>query len=308
MSTIRYLKYENIDLVKWDKCVAEAPNARVYAMSWYLNAVCLKWDAIIVGDYFAVMPLPIVKKYGLEMLITPFMVQQLGIFSNVDLNQILVDQIIDAIPGKFNRIHLNFNEANDFHFKNFTKTAAPNFELPLYDDYETIKKRYNKNTKRNIKKSNIIEWQYVLNIQPENCVQLFKENKGKELKQNINFYQNVLKVMNQSIQSGYGKLFGLYESNSLCACAFYIFFKNRIYNLFPVSNEFGKKNGAMFAILDKIIQENSMSDYILDFEGSKVEGVARFYKGFGAEKKNYWTIERNRLPFYWKLLMKMKNS
>jgi len=110
--------------------------------------------------------------------------------------------------------------------------------------------------------------------------------------------------MYQTIHRGNGQLMGMFESNTLCACGFFVYFQNRIYNLFPASNDFGKKNGAMFGLIDKIIQENSESESILDFEGSKVEGVARFYRGFGATERNYWTMERNELPFYVKLFMK----
>ena len=303
-SKIQYLKNKDIDVEKWDECINHALNGRVYALSWYLDAVCQDWDAIVLEDYKAVFPLPIVRKYGLEMLITPFMVQQLGVFSKLQLNQTVFDWMIAKIPKKFKRVHLNFNSANDYNIKGFLKSAAPNYELNLDRDYETLHKKYNQNTKRNLKKHNIVDWQYVVNIQPENCVQLFKENKGKWLKQDISFYQNVIKVMHQSIHKGNGQLLGMFESNTLCACGFFVYFKNRIYNLFPASNDFGKKNGAMFGLIDKIIQENSESESILDFEGSKIEGVARFYKGFGATERSYWTMERNELPFYWKMLMK----
>ena len=41
---------------------------------------------------------------------------------------------------------------------------------------------------------------------------------------------------------------------------------------------------------------------IFDFEGSNIEGVARFYKGFGAVKKIYSTIKVNKLPYFIKWL------
>ena len=48
-----------------------------------------------------------------------------------------------------------------------------------------------------------------------------------------------------------------------------------------------KKNGAMTLLITTIIKKYQNSEYILDFEGSMVKGVASFYKSFGAEKEVY---------------------
>jgi hypothetical protein len=34
----------------------------------------------------------------------------------------------------------------------------------------------------------------------------------------------------------------------------------------------------------------------LDFEGSNIPGIARFYKGFGALPQTYYSLHQNRLP------------
>ena len=64
--------------------------------------------------------------------------------------------------------------------------------------------------------------------------------------------------------------------------------KKRLYYLLPVSSEKGKKYSAMFLINDYLIRENSHSDMIFDFEGSNIEGIARFIQGFGSENKPYY--------------------
>ena len=43
----------------------------------------------------------------------------------------------------------------------------------------------------------------------------------------------------------------------------------------------------MFFLIDNFIKNNAETDFLLDFEGSNIEGVQRFYKGFGAENQNY---------------------
>ena len=52
----------------------------------------------------------------------------------------------------------------------------------------------------------------------------------------------------------------------------------------------------MHKIVDTFIMENSGKDNILDFEGSMIPGIARFYESFGSEKKIYKRVRKNRLP------------
>jgi hypothetical protein len=77
--------------------------------------------------------------------------------------------------------------------------------------------------------------------------------------------------------------------NPPVALAFFLKFKNRIINLAPITLRDARESGAMTYILDEIIQKNANTDTILDFEGSSIESIARFYKGFGAKNQNFWT-------------------
>ena len=62
MKKFRYLSNFNIDKVKWDDCISNSFNRRVYALSWYLDIVAVKWDAIVYGDYEAVCPIVFKKR------------------------------------------------------------------------------------------------------------------------------------------------------------------------------------------------------------------------------------------------------
>ena len=57
MNNIRFLRRSEIDLDKWDDTIAKATHSLPYAFSWYLDAVAEHWDALVMDDYKAVMPL-----------------------------------------------------------------------------------------------------------------------------------------------------------------------------------------------------------------------------------------------------------
>jgi hypothetical protein len=52
----------------------------------------------------------------------------------------------------------------------------------------------------------------------------------------------------------------------------------------------------MFLLIDTYIGQNAGKEMTLDFEGSNIPGIARFYKGFGALPQTYYSLHQNRLP------------
>ena len=54
---IQYLTHYQIDKAKWDDCIGKADNGLIYAYSFYLDQMSKNWDALVLNDYAAVMPL-----------------------------------------------------------------------------------------------------------------------------------------------------------------------------------------------------------------------------------------------------------
>ena len=52
----------------------------------------------------------------------------------------------------------------------------------------------------------------------------------------------------------------------------------------------------MYFLVNSFIEQNTNKNIILDFEGSMIQGVARFYSGFGAKAEHYFQLKFNRLP------------
>jgi hypothetical protein len=58
----------------------------------------------------------------------------------------------------------------------------------------------------------------------------------------------------------------------------------------------------MAYLLDSIIQTHANQLKIMDFEGSAIEGVARFYESFGAVNEPYFALQKSNLNWFEKLL------
>ncbi|MBP7151840.1 MAG: peptidoglycan bridge formation glycyltransferase FemA/FemB family protein [Paludibacteraceae bacterium] len=286
---IKHLEHSEIDYEKWNKSILQAKNQLVYAETWYLDIVSPDWEALVADDYEYVMPLPVKTKYAIPYLVQPILTQQLGIFSASEISEIIIKEFLKKIP--YPSYELNFNEENFIP----EAEAFPNYILSLRPSYEQLRAKFSKNTRRNIEKAQ----QAGLQVRDFLSVNDF-----------LNFYYSLEKkfifpersLLEMLIGKGKEKnavdIFGIFSPhNELIATLCMIHSKKRFTYWIPVSNAVGKKTSAMFLLVDEIIRQNAESEAILDFEGSRIEGIARFYKGFGSEYKPYYVLKRFRPSF-----------
>jgi hypothetical protein len=282
---ITHLKHKDIDKEKWDYTISNSQNHMFYAFSWYLDIVSPDWEALIAENYLYLMPLPVKKKYFLKYIVQPILTQQLGIFSSETIDEKTINKFLKRIP--YLSYELNFNEKN---FSNKFR-ELPNYVLNLDKSYAQISGTYSKNNIRNIIKAQNHSLKVVNGIQPDVFFDFIISSSDR--------YDKNLKKINDLICEGVSRnvfqLFGVSDDeNTMIATLCVSKSKERIVYLLPVSNENGKLKSAMFFLVDYLIQKYSNSFYVLDFEGSKIEGIARFYKGFGATLKPYYMIKRCR--------------
>jgi hypothetical protein len=287
---IIYLRHQQIDKIKWDECIQGCDNGLVYALSVYLDHMSPGWDALVLKDYKAVFPLPWKKKFGILYIYQPTLIAELGLFGN-DITPGLLNEFLNAIPGKFRYIDLPLNHRNpsDQPFSYRRK----NFVLPLDKNYEDIYNGYAKNVKRNILKAERQDCVPDKTIHAKDVAILAKTHiqDGEGLKHFLRLYESFSR-QNKAI------CYGVRTDNNLIAAAAFLFYKDRVYYILAGNHEDSRTRGASHFLVDNFIKDHASSEWLLDFEGSDVAGVAQFYAGFGAAEEPYTAIRWNRLPFF----------
>jgi hypothetical protein len=288
---IDHLKHYYIDKQQWDFAIQKSPNGLVYALSWYLDVVSPGWNALVLGDYEAVMPLPVKQKFGLKYLVQPPFCQQLGVF--VQSGKEPDGDFLNHLNNHFRLINLQLNPENR-SFK--ASVVRKNYELSLKRNYEQLFEKYHKNTKRNVKKALHQSLSLRSNLDADVVWRFKKANPVNSLSE---WQYALLHSLMHAIQNRTRfESIGVYnQEGSLIAAAFFVIFKNRITMLVSSSNEQGKKKSAMFLIIDSIIKKYAARDYILDFEGGNVQGLARFFSGFDAKPVFFSVYKQNNLPW-----------
>ena len=300
---IRYLKYEEIDFSKWDKCVESSSANMIYSYSWCLDLLADDWDGLVLGDYEAVMPLSYRKKYSFYYLYQAEMMQQGGVSSRVALNADIVQEFIDAIPNHFRFVEIMLNYTNNFPLPILTQRI--NLILDLNPSVEELRTAYSENTKRNIKKAKKENILLHYSFDLKNILSLFSENKANELKISDTWLKRVTAIAHALYHKSYGNTISAFNTKNQCVAGiFYVYYKKRVYFLLSGSNAEAKSTGAMHILLDALIEKFAGEQNILDFEGSNNDGLARFYKSFAATEQNYPFLKINNLPFYLKWMKK----
>jgi hypothetical protein len=305
MSIFLY-KRSAIDTNKWDKCIAKSFNGIVYGFSWYLDIVSDNWEALVEDDYVRVMPLVYRVKYKISFIYQPFFTQQLGVFSTAKLDSLVIHKFLSQIPDRYSRIQMNLNTFCKYDAQTFQKKNNVTYQLDLIKPYGKIAASYTLNNKRNIKKAQEAGIKVSLGMSPDDFIELFHKNLHDKITVLKDAHYKILKkIISFAFQFNIGRIYCARDGqNQLQGAAFFILSHNKSIMLAAVSTEEGKENKAMFAIIDEYIRIHAEAYQILDFEGSNIEGVARFYAGFGAQPCEYTTILLNRLPWLIKLFKK----
>jgi len=296
---IRYLRHTEIDKSAWDRCIQQAPNGLVYGYSWYLDHLCPGWDALILDDYQAVFPLPWNAKIpGFRQIFQPFFVQQLGIFSSSPFQQEWTRLFLNGIPPKFRRIQLHLTAAETPVLEQaFSWSARTNLCLDLHPSYEELQQAYNRRMRSYLRKAQE-ELVFVEHpLSPEELVRLYRAFQGHKFQCDEKSYQRFIALMHTAIERKHGFIAGATDrEGNLTVAGFFLQSHGRIYNVFGSSNELGRSMRSMQFLLDALIRQYAGQALVLDFEGSSIPSIARFFQSFGARPEIYYAIKKGDLP------------
>lgn len=301
MEAIKYLTNGQVDKQKWDACIDQASNGLIYAYSAYLDSMAKNWDALVLGDYEAVMPLTWNKKYGIHYLYQPPFTACLGIFGQ-QLHAAVVNDFLQAIPVKFKYWDIYLNHGNFFKLAGFALYERMNYVLPLNAPYESLQDNYKDNIKRNIKRSEKLDLIINKNIAVAEVLLLAREQSKDFAALAPEDFEHFQKLYLLLYKKEKATTYGVYtKEGQLIAAAVFFFSHNRAYYILVGNHPNGKTLGASHALINAFIKDHAGQNLLLDFEGSDISSLARFYSSFGSKEEKYSAIKLNRLPapFKW---------
>lgn len=297
ISTIVFKSREEIDILRYDNLVENTGVTNVYCLSWYLDAVSDNWGCLIKGDYEAVLPIPYTLKMKQKIIYQPFFSREINLFTKEESdNKDLAIEMINALPKQFNKI--DFATSSFSSMTSLGKVDAVFQRLHLKEDYSFIRANYSKNAKRLINKAGKFDLSIIDSDNVADFISFFKKYTGNQVDYNQNNYHKLERLIKYIIEHQKGKLLQVVKDGKVLAQGVFIYQKNKVTYLKGSVNELGKAQGAMFFLMDNVINSSIKKGIEwFDFGGSNIESIAAFYKKFGAEDTVYFRYSRNDLPW-----------
>lgn len=292
------IKHNQIDFTKWDAVIESSKAPLVFAYSYYLNATCPNWDALIIGDYESVFPLTHKTKFGVNYLPQPPFTSQLGVFGKV--NSEIENAFYNYIVSNFKLIELELNVTNQI--KNEFIKPKHTYIIDFSSDY-----KFNQNTKRNISKAQELGLRTV-RVEGKETLELSKKYINSFLSGQLKISDKDILRFDQLISNAEssGQLYSFQvidNSNKLRAFAHFI--SNGKHALFLKGTNFDRaeNSGSMHLLMNDAIEYFKGKANWFDFGGGSLsEGVANFYKGLGGVEQQYSYLRINNLPAIIKLI------
>ncbi|MEO8584000.1 MAG: hypothetical protein ABI415_09405 [Flavitalea sp.] len=303
-SRIQYLKRKDIDIKKWDNCVAQNSNGLIYAYSFFLDKIAINWNGIIVNDYDCIIPIPWRRKYGINYQFKPAFIQQLGIIGNASLIDSAIIQ--EKITGKIKYGTLLFNFSNKEIANELHAHSHVNMVLGLSAGYDKLYSGFSSSVKNHIKQSQSKNLHYTESNDIDGAIDLYENLYSKRMLSIKNDDYRNLKILSKLMFEKEMCLIRKVKDSNGTTLATTLLLKDtkRIYNLISSITIEGRHLKANYFLFDELIREFSGQPLLLDFEGSDLEGIKQFYGKFGSHNEPYFYLNYNRLPWPLTLLKK----
>jgi len=298
---INYIKHRDIDFKKWDQTILSSATPFVFAQTFYLNATCPQWDALIIGDYESVFPLTQKTKFWFTYLPQPPFTSQLGVFGKVNLE--IEHLFFNYITQHYKLIDIELNVSNKIASEFITPKNT--YILNYKSEY-----KFNQNTKRNINKA--IENGFVVErVEDKDVLPLSQKHLNPFLEGEVNLTKPTVALLDDllknSIKSKTLYTFKVLDKHQTIKALGH-FICNGKHALYLKGTNFDKaeNSGSMHLLMKHTIEFFADRATIFDFGGGSKQGLANFYMGFGGQVSTYSFLQVNRLTWLIKFIKNKK--
>jgi hypothetical protein len=291
---VRALEYTSLTKDELDRINQKTKDLSLNDQLWYIALLAdSKVKVFVFNDFETILFIPYRKKFLITYAYMPFFLQKLSFIGSEKGQNPIIEKLLKAV--RFGEISMfNSTESIPFDFSRIRK----NFTLQLNKSYLDLRKKYSENHRRNLAKTDKIKIEITEEIEPLIAIFIDEKSSVFHKKELRSFVENIHKLFKHPKLKDNLLIVSASDSNQIIASSLFIKFNNVIYYILGTSIKSSQhvSSKGLFKIFDYVIELYSETDTILDFEGSDMPGIARFFKGFGSREEEYTFLKWNKLP------------
>ena len=288
------------DSIPWVNCIFEQP--------WWLDAVAPgQWAVAEVtrGDQVvARMPYMVRRRFGLTTISQPPFTQTLGPWlapmegkyaRRVETEKKLLSQLVEALPP-FDFFRQSFSPSLTnwlpFYWAGFDATVRYTYRVCDLTDMDRVRSEFQEQVRRGIKKAeNAVEINHDFPL--EDLLRLNEQTYARQGVASPDDPQLIRRLDAACAARGVRRIIGAVDADGRTHAALYVVWDERTFYALinardPELQTFGS-NTLLFWEAIKLASEVSQ---LFDFEGSMLEPVEHFYRGFGGRQTPYFSISK----------------
>jgi hypothetical protein len=310
---LRLLYFTDLDLARWQACVAASPGAPPYVQAWWLAATAGRWAAVVElgpgGEYRSLLPLPLKWRPWGRVAYQPLFTQQLGLVLTAESRHTQAADYL-AVAG-----------ASCVAFYQQWPPAAPRSPLPpgfalaervtyhldLGASYATICQGYLTGCRRRLRNNQALAQPLVVTESDDlgALISLFLSYRGPAHTGLRPRHYAALRRLYAALRArGLAELRQVRHpaTSELLAGALFVRHAGGVIYLFAATSPAGRAASAPILLLDDALRRHAgQPGQVFDFEGGSLPGIGRFFTNFGARPVVYPALTLTQPPrlFSW---------
>jgi hypothetical protein len=267
------------------------------------------------------MPIYVKRKAGYSYSLQPSFCQYWGIFfapeaettnyKHFSHERKVIKAILEVIPQEvkwfLHGFAPEFDYPHPFYWEGYQLRTRYTYRLTLSQGFQHIEKGFGSDTRYDIRKAAGAGIQVRETTAWQGLSQLIRENKdhGKVLltPTEATIFDQLTPFL---LQQRLGYLLEAVDAEGkLLGAALFGNFGGKTVYLMSAQTPNSKSSGAMSLLLSTAIEKACSLGHIFDFEGSMIEGIEGFFRGFGGRPVPYLMVEKNQLPLFARWIRKL---
>jgi hypothetical protein len=287
---------------------ASLGTSTLFEQPWWLDAVAPgAWGAVEVsrgGRVVARLPYATEKRLGLRGLIMPPLTQTLGPWlapsegkqtGQLARQKELMTALIAGLPSHdyfHQRFHYSISNWLPFYWSGFEQTTRYTYVIEPLNDLDLVWAEFQSNTRREIRKA-----QKRVAVRTDLDVERFLDINTLSFKrQGLErpYSRELVRRLDATcVERQARRMFFAEDGQGRLHAALYIVWnENSAYYLMSGIDPDLRNSGAMSLLVWEALRFAATVTDKFDFEGSVVESVERFFRGFGGTQRPYFRITR----------------